>query len=145
MPGGGLGQVRLEPGKRSPESLRHKHLLLSLSRIDVDGFRRNTHIWCIWWERRLCIFSIMLALGVGLCFSMPELTWSASSSAWGELCCGAALFQVFPGLFRCEVDHHCEPISKEHAFVLHCCGKSLKLLWDPSGKNDCNYSPFQFP
>lgn len=48
------------------------------------------------------------------CFSMLWLTGSASFSVLGELCLGAALFKVFPGLFRGEADHHCEPISKDH-------------------------------
>lgn len=38
---GGLGQARLGPGNRSPESLRHKHPLPSLSHTDKDGFQEK--------------------------------------------------------------------------------------------------------
>lgn len=136
-----MGQVRLGSGKRSPDSLRYKHLFPSLSHIDMDGFQEK-HSHCgVSDGKGDCISAtaVMLALEFG-CLSMLWLTWSASSSV---LCLGAALFKVFQALFRSEVDHHCEPISKDHFCSTLLCKVfkiDLRYLW----KYDCDYRPVQF-
>lgn len=66
-----MGQVRLGSGKRSPDSLRYKHLFPSLSHIDMDGFQEK-HSHCgVSDGKGDCISSIavMLALGVWLLFN----------------------------------------------------------------------------